>query len=101
MELSDKDLENVRAGSFSSEVGKEMFKKVEHSPEYTDDMLKKIEHSPEYTDDMLKKVEHSPEYTDDMLKKVVTGVPREEAIKNLEGLKNSLVDANNKGFGRH
>ena len=87
MELSDKDLENVRAGSFSSEVGKEMFKKVEHSPEYTDDMLKKIEHSPEYTDDMLKKV--------------VTGVPREEAIKNLEGLKNSLVDANNKGFGRH
>ena len=87
MELSDKDLENVRAGNFSSEVGKEMFKKVEHSPEYTDDMLKKIEHSPEYTDDMLKKV--------------VTGVPREEAIKNLEGLKNSLVDTNNKGFGRH
>lgn len=103
MELSEKDLENVRAGNFSSGVGEKMFKKTEHSQEYTDDMLKKIKHGQEYTDDMLKKKSSSDELTLDMLEKVVTGVPRDEARKNLESLRDTLVNGkqNDSGIRRH
>ena len=103
MELSEKDLENVRAGNFSSEVGEEMLKKIEHSQEYTDDRFKKIERSQEYIDDRFKEKSSSDELTLDMLEKVVTGVPRDEARKNLESLRDTLVNGkqNDSGIRRH